>query len=113
MVIDLIKDELSESLLHMCIRTLRSEPQAQWLVAWEFRGLNSTIKRRNAIEALYGQYVPYFRIDDPHSIRFIKDVRAEVETAIQRAETRVNATAGNQTLKAKANEVRAVTQNRG
>lgn len=84
-VIDLVKAELNEPLLKLCICVLRTGPRTQWISAWEFRGINSTIRRRNAIEALYAQHVPYFRADDSHAITFIKDVRAEVESAISLA----------------------------
>jgi hypothetical protein len=84
-VIDLIKAELALPLLHLCTRTLRTVPRPQWITAWEFRGLNSTIRRRSAIENLFAQHVPYFRLDNAIAIRFINETEALVLAAISGA----------------------------
>jgi hypothetical protein len=81
MVIDLIKEALATPLLRLCIRTLRTIPQAQWIMAWEFRNVNSTIRRRNAIEALFAQHLPHFRMDNSIAVTFINEVEALVREA--------------------------------
>lgn len=83
-VIDRIKTDIAKPLLSACVRVLRKEPQTQWISAWEFRGFNSTEKRRNAIEALFSQYVPYFRADDTIAKGFVREIRAIVQAAIDK-----------------------------
>jgi hypothetical protein len=84
-VIDLIKAELALPLLRLCASTLRTIPQPQWITAWEFRGLNSTIRRRSTIENLFAQHLPYFRLDNAIAVTFINDLEALVRAAIDRA----------------------------
>lgn len=84
-VLDTIKAELSKPLLDLCSLTVRSGAKAQWIAAWEFRGINSTIRRRSAIESIFGQHLPYFRLDNGVSVNFIDTVRRLVEDAIDRA----------------------------
>ena len=84
-VIDLIKAELALPLLRSCTTTVRINPQPQWITAWEFRGLNSTIRRRSTIESLFAQHLPYFRLDNAIAIAFINEVEGLVRAAIQRA----------------------------
>ena len=81
MVIDLIKEALATPLMRLCVRTLRTVPQSQWIMAWEFRNVNSTIRRRNAIEALFAQHIPHFRMDNAIAIAFINEVEALVQRA--------------------------------
>ena len=84
-VIDLIKAELALPLLRLCTLTLRIMPQAQWITAWEFRGPNSTIRRRSTIESLFAHHVPHFRLDNAIAVAFIKELESLVRTAIERA----------------------------
>jgi hypothetical protein len=93
-VINLIKAELARPLLRLCVKTLRTIPQTQWITAWEFRGTNSTIRRRSAVEALFAQHLPYFRLDNAISIAFINDVDALAKEAINAAKDKLR-TAGN------------------
>lgn len=94
-VIDLIKAELALPLLRLCTLALQSAPQAQWIAAWEFRGLNSTIRRRHTIENLFAQHLPYFRLDNAIAVAFINAVESLVRTAIKRATERLRARANN------------------
>lgn len=91
-VINLIKAELARPLLRLCVKTLRTIPQTQWITAWEFRGTNSTIRRRSAVEALFAQHLPYFRLDNAISITFINDVDALAKEAINAAKDKLRAT---------------------
>lgn len=84
-VIDVIKAQLSLPLLQLCTRTLRTVPRPQWIAAWEFRGTNSTIRRRSTIEDLFGQHLPYFRLDNAIAVAFINEVESLVHAAIDRA----------------------------
>lgn len=81
-VIDMIKAELARPLLRLCAKTLRTVPQPQWITAWEFRGPNSTIRRRNTVEALFAQHLPYFRPDNAIAVVFINEVEILVQQAI-------------------------------
>jgi hypothetical protein len=88
-VINLIKAELARPLLRLCARTLRTVPQTQWITAWEFRGPNSTIRRRSSIETLFSQHLPYFRLDNAIALAFINDVEALVKEAISDAKDKL------------------------
>jgi hypothetical protein len=91
-VVDLIKAELSQPLLRLCAKTLRTVPKPQWIAAWEFHGSNSTIRRRSAVEALFAQHLPYFRMDNAIAIAFIKDVEALVQDAMTAARDKLRGT---------------------
>src|SRR5438094_196153 len=93
-VIDMIKAELARPLLQLCGRTLRTVPQPQWITAWEFRGTNSTIRRRSAVEALFGQHVPYFRLDNAIAVAFINEVESLVVKAMKIARDKLRAGEG-------------------
>jgi hypothetical protein len=69
----------------LCAKTLRTVPKPQWIEAWEFRRQNSTIRRRNAVEALFAQHVPYFRLDNAIAVAFINEVEALVQEAMAAA----------------------------
>jgi hypothetical protein len=69
-----------------------STPQSQWITAWEFRGTNSTIRRRSAVEVLFAQHLPYFRLNNAISITFINDVDALAKEAIDAAKDKLRAT---------------------
>ncbi len=88
-VIDLIKAELNRPLLRLSVRTLRTVPQAQWIMAWEFRGPNSTIRRRGAVETLFAQHLPYFRMDNAIAIAFINEVESLVREATNAAKDKL------------------------
>jgi hypothetical protein len=88
-IVDVIKAELSLPLLRLCTHTLRTVPRPQWIAAWEFRGTNSTIRRRSTIEGLLGQHLPYFRLDNAIAVAFINDVESLVRDAIARARERL------------------------
>jgi hypothetical protein len=88
-VINLIKAELARPLLRLCVRTLRTVPQAQWITAWEFRGPNSTIRRRSAVETLFAQHLPYFRLDNAIAIAFINEVESLVREATNSAKDKL------------------------
>ena len=88
-VINLIKAELAKPLLRLCVRTLRTIPQAQWITAWEFRGPNSTIRRRSAVEMLFAQHLPYFRLDNAIAVAFINEVEFLVQDAINAAKDKL------------------------
>jgi hypothetical protein len=90
-VIDLIKAELRKPLMDLCVRTLRIVPQPQWITAWEFRGPNSTIRRRSTVEALFAQHLPYFRLDNAIAIAFINEVEVLVQEAINAAKEKLRA----------------------
>ena len=88
-VIDLIKAELALPLLRLCSSTVRTVPKPQWITAWEFRGLNSTIRRRSTIEDLFTRHVPYFRLDNAIAVAFINEVEALVQAAITGAKEKL------------------------
>jgi hypothetical protein len=88
-VIDLIKAELNRPLLRLSVKTLRTVPQAQWITAWEFRGPNSTIRRRGSVETLFAQHLPYFRMDNAIAIAFINEVEALVREATNAAKDKL------------------------
>jgi hypothetical protein len=90
-VINLIKAELARPLLRLCVRTLRTVPQAQWIAAWEFHGRNSTIRRRSAVETLFAQHLPYFRLDNAIAVAFINAVESLVQEAINAAKDKLRA----------------------
>lgn len=91
-VINLIKAELARPLLRLCVRTLRTVPQAQWITAWEFRGTNSTIRRRSAVETLFAQHLPYFRLDNAIAVAFINEVEALIHESISAAKDKLRST---------------------
>lgn len=95
-IIDVIKAELSLPLLRLCTRTLRTVPRPQWITAWEFRGPNSTIRRRSTIEGLFGQHLPYFRLDNAIAVSFINEVESLVQAAIHSASEKLKNDAQNQ-----------------
>lgn len=97
-VIDLIKAELNRPLLRLSVRTLRTAPQAQWIMAWEFRGPNSTIRRRGAVETLFAQHLPYFRMDNAIAIAFINEVESLVREATNAAKDKLRSATRNRTL---------------
>ena len=88
-VVNLIKAELARPLLRLCVTTLRTVPQSQWITAWEFRGPNSTIRRRSTVETLFAQHLPYFRLDNAIAIAFINDVESLVQEAINAAKDKL------------------------
>jgi hypothetical protein len=96
-VIDSIKAELSRPLLWLCAKTLRTVPKPQWITAWEFRGSNSTIRRRSAVDALFAQHVPYFRLDNAIAVALINEVDALVHEAMAAAKDKLRGAKPEQT----------------
>lgn len=88
-VIDLVKAELSRPLLRLCKKTLSIAPRPQWIEAWEFRRQNSTIRRRNAVEALFAQHLPYFRVDNAIAVAFINEAETLVHEAMTAAKDKL------------------------
>jgi hypothetical protein len=62
---------------------------AAWLTAWEFRGPNSTIRRRSTVETLFSQHLPYFRLDNAIAVAFINEVDSLVQKAIAEAKDKL------------------------
>ena len=73
----------------LCSSKVRTVPKPQWIAAWEFRGLNSTIRRRSTIEDLFAQHVPHFRLDNAIAVAFINEVEALLQGAIARAKEKL------------------------
>ena len=85
-LINKIKSELAKPLRVLCIKTLRTFPKQQWIEAWAFRGRYSTIFRRDKMESIFAQQVPFLRSSgDAAQLEFFRQITDEVHNASTRA----------------------------